>query len=390
VSSQAEEPCGIPPEHHVLVRTLLDWFSRNARALPWRREYSPYQVWVSEIMLQQTQAERAATYFERWMRRFHDIRSVAEADFEELLKFWEGLGYYRRVRNLHKAAREIMLRHGGELPLDHALLRSLPGIGEYTAGAILSIAGNEPVPAVDANVERVFARLFDIDAPVKTPIAANYVHHMAAALIPPGEARAFNQAIMELGALICGRTPRCGICPLGKYCRAKHLGIAAERPVPGKKYGYTALDIISGVLMHEGLIFIQKRLDSGVWAGLWEFPGGRLEPGEKPSAGIVREFFEETEFSVLVTSYLGVVRHSYTRYRINMHCFVCAFASAPAKREEVPAPVLHAATDYRWEHPAELEKYTFPAGHRKLLDAWLPALLEAATQDGGAATKPPE
>ena len=372
-----DEPRGVPPEHVALVEALLDWFGRNARPLPWRREYSAYQVWVSEIMLQQTQMDRAVAYFERWMRRFPDVRSVAEADPDEALKLWEGLGYYSRVRSLHKAAQAIMLRHGGDVPLDHAALRALPGIGEYTAGAILSIAGNESVPAVDANVERVFARLFDIDAPVKSPIAADFIRHIAAALIPPGQARLFNQALMELGALVCGRNPRCGDCPLARFCQARRLNIVADRPVPGKKYGYTALEIISGVLMHEDRVFIQKRLDSGVWAGLWEFPGGRLEPGEEPGRGIVREFFEETEFSVAVRTYLGVVRHAYTRYRIAMHCFVCAFVPALAKGDGPPEPVLHAATDYRWVHPAELERYTLPAGHRKLLDAWLPDLLNA-------------
>jgi A/G-specific adenine glycosylase len=277
----------------------------------------------------------------------------------------------------------MVLRHQGELPLEHALLRSLPGIGEYTAGAILSIACNESVPAVDANVERVFARLFDIDAPVKSPIAADYIRHMAAALIPPGEARAFNQALMDLGALLCRRKPVCRLCPLAAFCQARRLGITADRPVPGKKYGYTALEIVSGVLMHEGRFFIQKRLDSGVWAGLWEFPGGRLEPGEEPERGIVREFFEETEFPVAVKSYLGLIRHAYTRYRISMHCFVCGFVSAPQAGGGPPEPVLHAATEYRWIHPEELAHYTFPAGHRKLLDAWLPDLLELAGRAGG-------
>jgi A/G-specific adenine glycosylase len=373
------EPSALLPEQRALACALLDWFSRNARSLPWRRDYAPYHVWISEIMLQQTQAERAALYFERWMRRFPDIRSVAEADPEEVLKCWEGLGYYSRARNLHRAAREMTLRHGGELPLDRESLLRLPGIGEYTAGAVLSIAGNEPVAAVDANVERVFARLFDIDAPVKSPIAANYIRHMAGALIPPGEARAFNQALMDLGALVCGRKARCQSCPLAGFCRAKRLGIVAERPVPGKKYGYSALEIISGVLVHNGRLFIQKRLDSGVWAGLWEFPGGRLEAGEEPAAGVVREFFEETEFPVTVKRCLGVVRHAYTRYRIRMHCFVCGFAQAPDS--EPPAPVLHAATDFRWAFPAELEGYAFPAGHRKLLDAWLPELEAAAAGD---------
>ena len=374
-----EESLGAPPEHAALVNALLDWFERNMRPLPWRRDYSPYQVWISEIMLQQTQMDRAVTYFERWTRRFPDVRSVAEADPDEILKLWEGLGYYSRARNLHKAAKEMVGRHKGEVPLAHDALLALPGIGEYTAGAILSIAGNQPAPAVDANVERVFSRLFDIDAPVKSPIATDYIRHMAATLIPPGRARQFNQALMELGALICGRVPRCADCPLAGFCQAKRLNIVADRPVPGKRYGYTALEIISGVLVHNGRIFIQKRLDTGVWAGLWEFPGGRLEPDEEPVQGIAREFLEETEFSVDARP-LGLVRHAYTRYRISMHCFLCRLADASATGTGLPTPVLHAATDYRWIHPAELERFTFPAGHRKLLDAWLPDIMKAVAQ----------
>ena len=379
-----DEPLGTPPEHAALVRSLLDWFGRNMRPLPWRKTYGPYEVWISEVMLQQTQMERAVAYYERWMRRFPDVRSVAGANPDDLLKAWEGLGYYSRVRNLQRAAQEIMHRHNGEVPLDHGALLALPGIGEYTAGAILSIAGNEAVPAVDANVERVLARLFDIDAPVKSPIASDYIRHMAAALIPSGRARMFNQALMELGALVCGRKPRCGACPLAGFCQAQRLNIVADRPVPGKKYGYSALEIISGVLMHKGRIFIQKRLDSGVWAGLWEFPGGRLEPGEEPAEGIVREFLEETEFPVAVKKYLGLVRHAYTRYRITMHCFVCDLAvpGLPAEDGGFPEPVLHAATEYCWVHPTELERYTLPAGHRKLLDAWLPELMKEAQAAG--------
>jgi A/G-specific adenine glycosylase len=368
---------------------LLEWFQRNKRPLPWREQYTPYEVWVSEVMLQQTQMERGADYFRRWMRRFPDIASVAAASPEAVLKAWEGLGYYSRVRNLHKAAGIIMEKYHGQLPDSHAALIALPGIGEYTAGAILSIAFNQPVPAVDANVERVFARLFDLDQPVKSVISSDFIHHMAAALIPPGQARECNQALMELGALVCSRKARCELCPVAEFCQARHLGIQNERPVPGKRVGGTTLQIVSGVLVCKGKLFMQKRLDTGVWAGFWEFPGGRMEPGETPEEGIAREFFEETEFRVTARRYLGPLRHAYTRYRILMHCFVCAFAE-PAEGlpppalgpDGFPAPTLHAATAYRWLAPdevAEDEGLTLPAGHRKLVDAWLPELRKIAS-----------
>lgn len=372
------QPC--PPEHRPMVDALLEWFQRNKRPLPWRKDHDPYRVWISEIMLQQTQMERGVTFYTRWMERFPTLASVADAHEDEVLKAWEGLGYYSRARNLHRAAKVILERHNGIVPADTAALRALPGIGEYTAGAVASIAYNLPEPAVDANVERVFARLFDVDAPVKSVIARDFFRHMAVALIPSGRAREFNQALMELGALVCGKKPECEICPLSRFCRAKRLGIPQERPVPGKKTGYTSLEVITGVLVHQGRVFMQRRLDSGVWAGFWEFPGGRLEPGETPEQGIVREFSEETEFAIKVTASLGVVRHAYTRYRIAMHCFLCSFeAPAAGKKPEtaLPEPVLHAATDYVWGRTEDMERVTMPAGHRKLVDACLPRIIEA-------------
>lgn len=383
--------CAVPgvqprPEHKALAEALLDWFAKAGRPLPWRESYDPYAVWISEIMLQQTQMERGAQYFSRWMRLFPTLRDVAEASPDALLKAWEGLGYYSRVRNLHEAARRIMDRHGGAVPDDMASLMALPGIGEYTAGAVLSIAFNKPVPAVDANVERVFARLFDVGHPVKSRVAAGFIRDMAEALIPEGRAREFNQAVMELGALVCGKTPRCPVCPVAAHCHARRLGITHERPVPGKKTAYSSLFIVTGVLVHEGRIFVQKRLDSGVWAGFWEFPGGRLEDGETPEQGIVREFAEETAFDIQVVLRLGLVRHAYTRYKIAMHCFVCALEGSCAKKrtpdaDGLPQPDLSAATEYRWVTPDRLEEFALPAGHRKLVDAWLPAI-EAAARRG--------
>lgn len=375
---QLEMQDALLPEQAALAAALVDWFKASMRPLPWRRSYDPYEVWISEVMLQQTQMDRAADYFQRWMGRFPTLRSVAEADPEDTLKAWEGLGYYSRVKNLQKAAQVIMREHGGRVPDNFSALRALPGVGPYTAGAVLSIAYNQPVAAVDANVERVFARIFDVGAPVKSIVSANFIRHMAERLIPPGQARLFNQALMELGALICGKKPRCEDCPIASWCQARRLGIAHERPIPGKRMNYSALEILSGVLVYNGRIFIQKRLESGVWAGLWEFPGGRLEPGETPEQGIVREFMEETEFSLRVKEKLGLVRHAYTRYRIAMHCFVCEFACdpLPADSHAFPRPVLHAATQYRWALPEELDDVTLPAGHRKLADTWLPRIRE--------------
>lgn len=351
-----------PEQKDIFARQLLDWFSRHMRPLPWRKGYSPYAVWISEIMLQQTQMERGVAYFNRWMERFPDLPSVAEAPEESILKAWEGLGYYSRARNLHAAAKRVMADFGGEFPCDPALIRSLPGVGDYTAGAIASIAFQVPVPAVDANVERVFARLCDIDAPVQSE-TKRFIRDTVAALMPPEESRAFTQALMELGALVCAKNPRCELCPLRDFCEARRLGVAKERPVPRKKKVYTNLEMATGILCHEGRVFIQKRPPYGVWAGLWEFPGGCLEQGETPEQAVVRELWEEIELPVRITGSLGVVRHAYTTCRVAMHGFFCEPVSPGAEQT-----VLHAATEGRWVTPRELGAFTFPAGHRKLIE----------------------
>lgn len=341
---------------------LLSWFAANMRPLPWRETYDPYSVWISEIMLQQTQMERGVAYFTAWMRTFPDIRSVAEAPEEAVLKAWEGLGYYSRARNLHKAAKVVMAEHNGEFPRDLAAIRALPGIGEYTAGAIASIAFNEPEPAVDANVMRIFSRICDIDVPLTHAGVKDFITNAVRSLMPEDSPRLFTQALMELGALVCAKKPNCAACPLEEFCEAKRLGTAAKRPKKKAKVGYTSLEMATGIVMQNGLVFIQKRPPYGVWAGLWEFPGGCLETGETPEQAIVREMAEETELPVTVREKIVVVKHSYTTCRVTMHGYFCDLET------DEPAPVLHAATEGKWVRPEETANYAFPAGHRKLLE----------------------
>lgn len=361
-----------------LQKILLLWFDAHKRPLPWRSTYEPYATWIAEIMLQQTQMERGVAYFERWMHRFPDVRSVALADENALLTAWEGLGYYRRARNIQAAAQVIMAQHGGMFPSQFSDILDLPGVGPYTAGAIASTAFNLPVPCVDGNVERVLARLFDIDSPVKAQPAKGRIHELASALIPQGQARAFNQALMEFGALVCRKKPLCAACPLTTLCESYRLGIANERPVAGKRATIKLIDVATGVLESEGRVFIQRRKDKDVWAGLWEFPGGCVEAGETPEQAMVREWQEEVEFPVTVVAPLTRIKHSYTTYRITLHCFRLAFANLPASLSgnsaacslaACPAPkALHEATDFRWLFPEELGTFPMPAPHRKLAD----------------------
>jgi len=185
----------------LFTKALLAWFKQNGRALPWRKTYNPYHVWISEIMLQQTQMDRGVGYFLRWIERFPNVEAVADADQQEILKYWEGLGYYARARNLHKAAQVIVAEHGADVPCAYDALLSLPGVGPYTAAAIASVAGNVDIPVVDANVLRVFARLLDIDTPIKSTKNVQQISQLVSALLPKGRARLFNQGLMDLGDL---------------------------------------------------------------------------------------------------------------------------------------------------------------------------------------------
>lgn len=358
-----------PPGTHLpqLRQALLDWFAVHKRPLPWRASYTPYEVWISEIMLQQTRMERGVEYFTRWMKRFPDIQSLAAASEDEVLRLWEGLGYYSRARHILSAARLVMKEHNGVFPSAPAQIRALPGIGPYTAGAVASIAFGEKLPCIDANVERVISRIFNIATPVKQEPAASKIRSLALTLVPEGKAREHNQAMMELGALVCGKIPRCEHCPTAVFCISRNMGIANQRPVPGKKTAITSVVMATGILWHKGKIFLQKRLPRGVWGNLWEFPGGRVDNNEHPADAAVREFMEETGFAVAPDCKYGIIRHGYTTYRIAMHCFGLRLAEFHCPQVSFPPPVrLTSASSWRWAEPREVADLPMPMPHRRL------------------------
>ncbi|MFH1845315.1 MAG: A/G-specific adenine glycosylase [bacterium] len=346
-----------------ITRSLLQWYEVHRRNLPWRGSADPYRIWISEIMAQQTQLERVVTYYQRWLKRFPDVTALAAADEDVVLKLWEGLGYYSRARHILAAARKIMSRFGGEFPRQFAEIRSLPGIGDYTAGAIASMAFGLPVPAVDANVLRVFARLDNLDQPIRNAATRAAVTRRVRSLQPAERPGDFNEALMELGALVCTRNPACDLCPLQVHCEGFRTNVVADRPVKEPKPGASKISMVSGVLPYGGKLLIQKRRLDNVWPGLWEFPGGVIEKGESPETALVREFQEELELAVEPETKIAVVRYSYTRYRVTMHAYYCRLAG-----DAVPLPVFKEALTGRFVSPGVLGDYAFPAGHRKLID----------------------
>lgn len=345
-----------PADRREFSPLLLRWFASAMRPLPWRADYEPYHVWISEIMLQQTQMERGVRYFEAWLRRFPDIRSVAEADENAILSAWEGLGYYSRARNLHAAASRIMAEHGGRFPQSPEAIAALPGVGGYTAGAIASIAFNLPVVAVDANVLRIFARLLDLDTPPTGKANRLLVEKTVRELMPDDSPRLFNQALMELGALVCAKTPRCDACPVTRFCAARRHGTEGQRPVKPVKAGYRAHERVAGVIQRGGRVLIRKRPPRGLWAGLWEFPGGDILPGETPESALARVLRDELGIAVTVGGAIAVVRHGYTTNRVTLHGYMCEAAALPD------------TADCEWVGIGELGGYAFAAGQRKLLE----------------------
>lgn len=339
---------------------LLRWFAQAKRDLPWRGAYEPYAVWVSEIMLQQTQARRGVRFFLEWMRRFPDLKAVAEASEEAALAAWEGLGYYSRARNLHRAAKYIVEELGGRFPESFDEIRALPGVGEYTAGAVASIAFNLPVPAVDANVRRLLARLGDLDIPVDGSEGGRRITGAVRALIPAEAPRLFNQALMELGALICMKKPRCGQCPVARFCLANLRGTTGARPVPKAKARYQAIETVAAVIFHQARILIRQRPPCGLWANLWEFPGGVIEDGESPADAAPRHVREQCGLTVTAAREIAVVRHGYTTHRVTMHGYFCEISGLSGKTS--------APREGLWLLPEELAARAFPAGHRKLME----------------------
>ena len=315
-----------------LATRLLNWYRQQGRSLPWRGHPDPYAVWVSEIMLQQTRVEAVIPYFERWIQQFPTVRDLASASEQDVLNAWEGLGYYSRARNLHKAAKIVVEQYNGELPRDLKALRTLPGIGRYTVGAIASIAFNMDEPTLDGNLRRVFARLFDVSEPADSPAGEEILWKLAAEHLPKGKAGDYNQALMDLGASIClSKNPRCLLCPLMETCKARINGTQEQRPVLKPKKETPHYVHAAGVVVRRignpprKEVLLSKRPSKGLLGGMWEFPNGRVdgEPAEELKSVLETGYKLKVQRDVA----LGTVQHAYTHFRVTVYAFRCELLS---------------------------------------------------------------
>jgi A/G-specific adenine glycosylase len=344
---------------------LLSWFDKNATLLPWRNA-DAYGVWLSEIMLQQTQIETVIPYYQRFREHYPTIHDLARAPLDEVLKHWEGLGYYSRARNLHHTSQEISLKLGGSFPQTVEELLKLKGIGRYTAGAISSIAFNQRAPILDGNVIRVFTRLLDIPDDVTQSSTQNTLWQIAEKNLPDERIGDYNQALMQLGQLVCTpKNPKCNICPVAEFCKAYSNTTQSERPVKAKKAPTPHYDVVAGIVRDkQGRLLIAQRPMEGLLGGLWEFAGGKKEADETLPQALHRELKEELAIAVNVGELFTVVKHAFTHFKITLHAFECEYLGAIPPHTEPQAIQAHA---WAWVTEQELEKYSFGKADREVI-----------------------
>lgn len=340
----------------VPVAQLLRWFARSRRELPWRRRTDMYAIWVSEVMLQQTRVETVIPYYQGFLKRFPNLKQLAAAPLQDVLKAWEGLGYYSRARNLWRAAGIIQDKLHGRIPPGLAEFRLLPGVGEYIAAAVLSIGCGLAVPVVDGNVLRVVCRWQGIGTDIRRTATRRRVRSFLDEIIPATTPGMFNEALMELGALVClSKNPLCRYCPLRPCCFAFRNSQTGSLPVKGKKKSVPEYQVALAVIIRAKKIFIQQRPEKGHLGGLWEFPGGKCMAGEKPEIAVKRECLEELNVEVDVSGKLVRVSHAYSHFKIVLHVFICRLRGA------MPQPLQ----PYAWVRFDELQKFPFPAANHK-------------------------
>ncbi len=358
-----------------LARKLLAWFKEHARDLPWRRTRDLYAIWLSEVMLQQTQVATVIPYWERFLARFPNVASLAAAEERDVLRLWEGLGYYRRARQLHAAAGKVVAEHQGKFPTSYEVVRSLPGIGRYTAGAILSIGGDQRLPILEANTIRVLSRLTAFAGEAGSTGGQKYLWDVAEQILPAKECGAFNQALMELGSEICTpKQPACDDCPVAELCRARALGMASELPKPAKRTNYEDVTEIAVFVRERGRVLVRHCQGGERWAGLWDFP--RFAASGEASATLDLQVAERMRelagIEVVAGRRMTTLKHGVTRFRITLHCYEATRLSRV--REVVTSGGL------RWVKLNQLSGYPLSVTGRKIAKLLAASPRETALQ----------
>lgn len=339
---------------------LFDWYDQHHRRLPWRETKNPYRIWVSEVMLQQTQVKTVLRYYDPFLSAFPHIRRLAAANSQAVLKRWEGLGYYARARNLHRAARIVVHENNGVISSDPSEFKKLPGVGPYINAAVQSIAFNQPLAVVDGNVKRVLARLNQIPAPVNHASSYQEFQTIATQLLNLDQPGRFNQAMMELGALVCRpQKPDCPDCPVQAFCLACQNQTVDHFPRRQPAKAVPQHHIAAGVVSRNGRVLITRRADNGLLGGLWEFPGGKIGAKETAEEACLREIREEVNLEVHIETHIARIKHAYTHFKIVMDVFHCVYRQGEVK--------LHGPVDYRWIQLDDIHQYPFPKANHKFM-----------------------
>ena len=336
---------------------LIHWYNHNKRALPFRSTKDPYKIWISEIMLQQTQMTTVIPFYERWVNKLPTIQSVATTHIDSLLKLWEGLGYYKRCQNFHQASKIIVEKYKGIVPSKYDSFKGLPGVGDYTAGAVLSISFGIPVPAIDGNVKRVMARLYGFKHLTKYNGAIiNKAISLALENVNPSD---FNQGLMELGALVCkSKSPKCFKCPLSKNCKAYQSGNPMNYPQKKVTRAIPHFNVVTAIIWRGDTFYIQKRSEDKMLGGLWEFPGGKVEKGKTLELALLSKLKEECNFNARILKKVTSVKHRYSHYSITMHCYYCE-----EKNDKIVS-----ITNSNWIKKNQISQYSFPKANHKIFN----------------------
>ncbi len=338
---------------------LLCWFAKEQRSLPWRKSSNPYFILVSEVMLQQTQVKTVIPYYQNFIDRFPTLNALAVSELDDVLKVWEGMGYYARARNLHKAAKIICLEYDSIVPKDYDAFLKLPGVGEYTAAAVQSIAFGKPVSAVDGNIKRVLSRIFQMNQPINLPSAKKGFAKSAESLLDKKNPGDYNQAMMELGALVCKPLkPNCEMCPVSPFCLALESGSTDQYPKRQKKKALPEYQVAVGVIIKQQQILITQRKLNGLLGGLWEFPGGKLNQKESAKQACIREIIEETSLKIKIEQSLTTIKQVYTHFKIVMEVFICRHVSGNVQ--------LNGPINHRWIGFDQISEFSFPKANHKI------------------------